>query len=513
MTPDFQVDGQSPEDWITHEGEELRSLPGRRVFRARAGGVPVVVKEFTPRGLRDRLRSRARVEAAAARRVADRGLPVVEPLALMRLADGRERLFLREVEGARSVQEIFEEGRSPAGERHRLACRLGRLVACIHAARIRHRDLHADNILVRPDGELVLVDASCMRTAAFMSRWRKTRSLARFVVFFLERTNRVQRYLFLREYVAASSLGAEALGTLERRVREGLPAAFHYLTRKRTESARRHAMRFHYNGFRGLAFAPIDPGMLERITALGLRPDPGPDALSAGRTSRNYHVGDPVVGEYMVKVYGASKRRKWLLNCFRGDRPERAVRRAMALQKRGIPSAPVVAIAHGPGFRPRRILVLRWLGSAEPLHHVVRQRPPSESRALVRRAAHTLRRMHDRGCRHRDLKWDNVLIDPDGRLVLLDVDGVYESRFGPARERGRARDLARLEASVSGFCIAPRGLRLRFLQAYVELSDFHRPDGDFRRRILKIAERWPPPAAERRERVFRKHASARKERA
>ena len=163
MTADFQVDGQPPENWITHEGEELRSLPGRRVFRARAGGVPVVVKEYTPRGLRDRLRSRARVEAAAARRVADRGLPVVEPLAVTRLADGRERLFLREVVGARSVQEIFEEGRTPADERHGLACRLGRLVAGMHSARIRHRDLHPDNILVRPNGELVLVDASCMR--------------------------------------------------------------------------------------------------------------------------------------------------------------------------------------------------------------------------------------------------------------------------------------------------------------------------------------------------------------
>lgn len=153
---DFAGDPRRPSQWIAHRGELLRELPGRRVFRAEIGGQRVVVKEFTPRRLRHWLRRYAETEADNALAVARRGVPVVEPLACARLADGRQILVLREEPGARSLQDIVLGGALRGGPRHELAKRVGELMARMQNAGIRHRDPHAGNVLVRPDGAVLL---------------------------------------------------------------------------------------------------------------------------------------------------------------------------------------------------------------------------------------------------------------------------------------------------------------------------------------------------------------------
>jgi serine/threonine protein kinase len=87
-----------------------------------------------------------------------------------------------------------------------------------------------------------------------------------------------------------------------------------------------------------------------------------------------------------------------------------------------------------------------------------------------------LRRMHDAGFSHRDLKAPNLLVAPSSGPgaapdapalgpVLVDLDGLRYGRRVPARRR--ARDLMRLSVSLDEWGVARRTDRLRFLRAYL----------------------------------------------
>ncbi len=54
--------------------------------------------------------------------------------------------------------------------------------------------------------------------------------------------------------------------------------------------------------------------------------------------------------------------------------------------------------------------------------------------------------MHAAGILHRDLKWGNLLLDPDGRRAIIDLDSARQSSAA-VRERAAARDLARFVVS------------------------------------------------------------------
>ena len=75
----------------------------------------------------------------------------------------------------------------------------------------------------------------------------------------------------------------------------------------------------------------------------------------------------------------------------------------------------------------------------EPLHALLRRvgpLPPDQAMNLVAQAARALHQAHVNGIVHRDVKPGNLLIRPDGRLVLTDFGIARMHRGGPA-DRGR----------------------------------------------------------------------------
>jgi Ser/Thr protein kinase RdoA (MazF antagonist) len=121
----------------------------------------------------------------------------------------------------------------------------------------------------------------------------------------------------------------------------------------------------------------------------------------------------------------------------------------------GVP-VPAPAAA-GPGF-----FASETLPGAVPLDDALRRGlPAAEKRRLARALAALARRLHDARLCHRDLYLNHVLLTPDGRLHLIDLQRVRRFRL----ERWRVKDLAALRAS-SALPGVTRADRLRFLVAY-----------------------------------------------
>lgn len=72
--------------------------------------------------------------------------------------DGRFGLVMERVEGETLAAAIARRGSFPASEVAAFGVELAGALAALHEANIVHRDLKAQNVILRPDGRLVLVD-------------------------------------------------------------------------------------------------------------------------------------------------------------------------------------------------------------------------------------------------------------------------------------------------------------------------------------------------------------------
>ena len=141
-------------------GRTLRSVPGRRTARPAPG---LIHKEFEGTG------APADGEAQRLAWLREAGVEAPRALAVGR-AGSRTVLAMEGIEGARTLPEALCS--APASERARLARALGALVARLHGARLFHRDLYIEHVLVREDGGLVLLDAGrVLRRPLRPTRW------------------------------------------------------------------------------------------------------------------------------------------------------------------------------------------------------------------------------------------------------------------------------------------------------------------------------------------------------
>ncbi len=438
-------------------------MPGRRVFRADIAGQPVVIKEFTPRRLRHWLRSYAATEADNALAVRARGIAVVEPLAVARLADGRQIVVLREEEGARSLQELVLSGGCRGRARHDLARRVGELFALMQNAGIRDKDPHAGNVLVRPDGSVLFADAWDLRPGDYLAPDERASALADFALFFLTHGSAVDRLLFWGAYGRAARSTPEELEDLRLRVLAKIPDAFLRLARMRARKRERTGRKVEAKGFSGLLLGPLDPALLDEAARSAARLEDGPGVIKKSPTAWTFALG----ADHVAKVFLPKKATRPLKDLLCGTRAERALLAEEALFHRGFRAPAVVAVLRDRDVPGRSLLVMRRVKDAVPIEEALSSLSPRGAREAARRLGRMLRRMHDWGLRHRDLKKDNVLFAPEaGDFVFLDLDGVRGGHRALDWER-RGKDLATLGGSLLDFRRVPTALRLRALDAYL----------------------------------------------
>lgn len=154
----------------------------------------------------------------------------------------------------------------------------------------------------------------------------------------------------------------------------------------------------------------------------------------------------------------------------------------------GIPTAPIVAygLERRFGGFARGALITRELAWTEDLAalanvHDQRLRDSGWVRDVSRQLADATRTMHARRFAHNDLKWRNLLVDPQRNLFLIDCPtGAFW--WGPFLQRRIIKDLACLD-KVAKYQLR-RTQRMRFYLQYVQRGHLTREDKSRIRQIL-----------------------------
>ncbi|HYE99658.1 MAG TPA: lipopolysaccharide kinase InaA family protein [Planctomycetota bacterium] len=370
------------------------------------------VKRFKNPGLgravRGRLLDPARAEYRLLLELRSRGLDVPEPVAWARL--GRETVvFTREIADAVPLRVL-------PMNRDRLRA-LARLVRRAYDVGLRHDDLHVGNVL-EGAGRLWLVDLQEARLKRALSEEERAASAAFLTMSFYESVSRTETLRFWR-----------AVGVDPARVWPAFRALRHRYWAGRRARVRRS----------GSDFEVVDGLVLRRpFTA---------------EEARRVFTAPP-----FKRVKELPNRRLWLADAgtFVKEGAGEAWSNAYGLEIRSIPTPRMKAKADGR-------IAGEWLEGALPLWDHLKAH--GVSRPLLERLARIVRRMHQRGVYHRDLKANNVLVRGQDAWII-DLDRV-DFRLELTREQ-RVFNLAQLNAAVGP--PATRSDRLRFFFVYAALE-------------------------------------------
>lgn len=171
---------------------------------------------------------------------------------------------------------------------------------------------------------------------------------------------------------------------------------------------------------------------------------------------------------YYVKVYASRGRglRRWLGR----SRLRAEWENLLLFRDLGVPTAEVVAFGEtmtSTGYQGA--LVIREISGTRDLASLDRENHPVlEDRVwragAIRRLAAAVRTLHDHGFIHNDLKWRNILVEPEADPGVYIIDCPQGRRMpGPFMSRGRIKDMACLD-KVAKHRIS-RSERLRFYLA------------------------------------------------
>jgi tRNA A-37 threonylcarbamoyl transferase component Bud32 len=493
----------------------------RSVWRILAGGHDLFVKLYRPNGLAAKLKTAWRGPTAVqewtvGHYAAEHGVPAVRPVACGWLTAERRTgpswLITETVPDALPLAEYWlEYGHDPRHARVLIDV-LARLIARAHQSGFHHRDMHANNILVRhavtESPQAFFVDLHAVEIGKRVPTQTVLANLAQLNQWFRRHATRTQRLYFLNHYLDYR----DRFGTISRCARNWQADRRKLLAdldRRATMHAERlwgkRDRRSHRNGRYFLRFsparhwsalalqrckhprfgAPLSDVVLDRLFWQDHLGDPSEigsgDRVTVLKDSHTAIVYRDVfqAGDSELPVIIKQPRpRNWLKRAalwLGHSRNERTWRIANKLIHRDLPTAHPLALIERRSaglFRTDSILITEAVDNAGDLEAflsvTVAALPAERQRVvkdrLLRNLIRLIRDFHARGFTHRDFKASNLLVCPppggdvldDPRLVLIDTDGIFHSRMRatcgppvPVRRSPMWRAVARLSASLA----------------------------------------------------------------
>jgi tRNA A-37 threonylcarbamoyl transferase component Bud32 len=435
------------ERWSRGEirGEVVKENAARTVWRVAVGSPALYIKRF-PREL---FRDRAKKEASMLKALEEAGIPCPR-LAATGRDDSNSYIITEEIPDAPLLRDLLERG----GDARALVVALGHLVRNLQDAGFEHGDLHVGNILAR-DGTLYVMDVHRARKSARLSASRRLDGLVFTAMSFLELRPKADLARFLR--AAGSDRWKEAWARLQR-------ALYRYYAGREKRCV---------EGGRGF-----------------------------GRTGRVYHRTETEVERVLSWIRGGPRtpvklegtRGLWrspdglFLKQMRRGRGTRYWRNAHGLAVRGLPTPRLLAASDA-------WVVGEWIEAPDLFGFITNEFGRFTRRdrdRFIEGLARMIRRLHQTGVVHGDLKATNVLVT-EGGFLLVDLDRV---RFcETVAEEDRIFNLAQLNAAVTP--PLARTDRLRFLRAYFgSCASLRKAERRWIGEIMKITvarkHRWPP---------------------
>lgn len=491
LTPEaitlFGSAGPAPERWITDgRAAVVKSNPYRTVYRVELPGGAVYVKHCRVRGFRAWAREvlrppKARLEFENALALQGRGIAAIIPLAWGEPASpwpGESFLITRSRDGAVPLDRFAEHvlpslpPNDRAAVRRQLAWSLGQFLARLHDAGVTHPDPHPGNLLVELPPcrvpKFFLIDLHAVRIGRPVA-WPESRAnLVLYNRWFQLRAGRTDRARFWHSYALARqtvSLDPTHAEQVERLTRES-NLRFWAARQSRCLGKSRHFQKVSAGALRGFAVRDVPEPFLHELLA---NPDalftrPGVRMLKDSRTSTVAELPMPTPDGPRPVVLKRVNVRRWLeplKNLFRPSPLWRSWVAGHALRDRWLPTPRPLVLLH----RHRRGLPAEGYLLTEKVPDAIGLPEAANVLNCLAALARMVRRMHDHGVSHRDLKAPNILLERAAMPVLIDLVGVRLGRPVPFRQR--ARELARLNASFLASPVVSRGVRLRFLRTYL----------------------------------------------
>jgi tRNA A-37 threonylcarbamoyl transferase component Bud32 len=455
----------------------------RTVYRVPLAGGHVYWKHCRLNGprawFRDLFRGpKARLEFDRLRELSARGIATIEPLAWGRIEAPSPRgsfLITRALDDAIPLDDylINHPPRTPSIRRS-LTLALGRYVAALHAAGVCHPDFHPGNLLIREDGgssRFYLIDVHDVQLGPPLSLQARRGNLILLSRWFRLRVERTDRMRFWLAYAGANAPRYEAR-ELERLSARSILDLMQSRDRRCLRENR------HFRRVRGPAAAGFAVRELDQALASTLTRDPdGPfrDAASKllkdSRSSTVCALEVPSPTGPRAMIYKRFKVTRWfdpLINCIRPSPALRSWSSGHAFLDRALPTPRPWLMLHRRRFGLPTVgyLLCDQVVGAEHLNDFVATIDRHGLLQITERLAQWVRRMHERGVTHRDLKAPNILFDRGGECRFIDLAGVRTRRH--VTERARIRDLMRLNASFVASMTVTRSMRLRFLRTYLQ---------------------------------------------
>ena len=316
------------------------------------------------------------------------------------------------------------------------AGRIGAHAAKLHSQGILHADLHPNNIIVTPTGQLCLIDVQEVYFLTWLPRWMRMRNLAKL-------------YFNLGLGVGAAKITAKFIAGYNRALpddvdaAELLIAAGRHQRRKYRSRARRACMNstefevVRHTGLRGYQRRNFDWGALELE-----------QALEAGQ----YLKGDHVVCHRGVCLKKHPRR------IFHRDRCKASWKMSRCLEVRGIATPRSLGYF---AYKSNTFFLAEFLPASQPLNaYLSKIRDPWRKRQILKALAVWVKKIHDNRVWQRDFKSSNILCQK-GDFFMVDLDGVKIRRLSKIKE---ITNIAQLNASISN-AIALKD-RIRFLHYY-----------------------------------------------